>query len=61
MNLVEHVEVQCPYCWEMFAIEVNTQDGSYSTIEDCAVCCRPIAFTIACSPGIVESVETAPG
>ena len=61
MNLIEHVEVECPYCWEMFAIEVDTQEGSYNTTEDCAVCCRPIAFTIRCSPGTVESVETAPG
>lgn len=61
MNLIEHVEVECPYCWEMFAIEVDTEEGSYSTIEDCAVCCRPISFTIRCRPGSVDSVETAPG
>ena len=61
MNLIEDVEVECPYCGELFAIEVDTGQGSYTTTEDCAVCCRPISFNIRCEPGVVESVETSPG
>lgn len=61
MNLIEDIEVVCPYCGSSFAIEADTEGGSYSTTEDCAVCCRPIALSIRCRPGKVESVEAEPG
>jgi hypothetical protein len=61
MNLIEDIEVVCPYCGSSFAIEADTEAGSYSTVEDCAVCCRPIAISIRCRPGEVEAVEAEPG
>ena len=61
MNLIEDIEVVCPYCGSSFTIEADTEGGSYSTIEDCAVCCRPIAISIRCHPGEVEGVEAEPG
>ena len=61
MNLIEDIEVVCPYCGSSFAIEADTEGGSYSTTEDCAVCCRPIAVSIRCHPGEVEAVEAEPG
>ncbi len=61
MNLVEDIEVTCPYCGSFFTIEADTEEGSYSTIEDCTVCCRPIAVSIRCRPGKVEGVEAEPG
>jgi len=61
VNLTEDIEIECPYCWEPFAIEVSTEGGSYQTTEDCAVCCRPIAVTVRCSPGEIESVDVQPG
>ncbi len=48
MNLIEDTTIACPFCGESFAIEVDTEEGSYTTIEDCAVCCRPLALTIRC-------------
>lgn len=60
MNLIEDVEIACPYCGETFAIAVDTEGGSYETTEDCSVCCRPIAISISCRPGRVESVSTEP-
>jgi hypothetical protein len=61
MNLIEDIEVVCPYCGSSFTIEADTEGGSYSTTEDCAVCCRPIALSIRCRPGQVEAVEAEPG
>ncbi len=61
MNLLEDFDVQCPYCGESFAITVDTAQGSYTTTEDCVVCCRPIAFQIECEPGEVLSVNAAIG
>ena len=61
MNLIEDIEVACPHCGESFAIEADTEAGSYTTIEDCAVCCRPMAISIQCRPGEVQSVDVQPG
>jgi len=59
MNLLEDLEVQCPHCGEVFAISVDTTQGSHRLIEDCAVCCHPIAFEIECRPGEVLGVTIA--
>ena len=60
MNIIEDAEVICPQCGEPFAIEVNTADGDYETVEDCAVCCRPMMIYIHCRPGKVESIDVSP-
>ncbi len=60
MNLIEDIEVICPYCGSSFVIEADTAAGSYRTTEDCAVCCRPIALNIRCRPGEIESLEVQP-
>jgi hypothetical protein len=61
MNLVEDIEVICPFCGSASTIEADTEKGSYSTIEDCGTCCRPIALSIRCRPGSVESFDAQPG
>lgn len=61
MQLIVDVEIECPYCFEVFPSVVDTSEGSYETIEDCSVCCRPIALTIDCEPGSVNRIETAAG
>jgi hypothetical protein len=61
VNLVEDVQVECPYCGELFTISVDTTQGAYITTEDCAVCCRPIAFDIDCEPGTVISIKVGIG
>ena len=57
MNLIEDVEIACPQCGEPFAIQVDTEAGDYTTIEDCAVCCRPMTISIRCRPGEVIAVD----
>ena len=59
MNFIVEVEIECPYCGEVFPSSVDTSQGSSSTIEDCSVCCRPIAVRFECEAGEVLSVETA--
>jgi hypothetical protein len=42
---METVEVRCPYCGEINAIEIEW--GIHATmIEDCWVCCRPIELEV---------------
>ncbi len=60
MDILCSASVQCPYCGELFPLTVDTSQGDYSTIEDCSVCCRPIAFEVCCEPGEVHSIEVSP-
>lgn len=53
MSFLVETEICCPWCGEVFAATIDTSQGDYSTIEDCSVCCRPIALTVACEPGEV--------
>ena len=50
--------MQCPYCGETFELEIDAADEDQELVEDCYVCCRPIAFRIEVGadgePTIVE-------
>ncbi|EIC20929.1 CPXCG motif-containing cysteine-rich protein [Thiorhodovibrio frisius] len=41
--MLEQTAVQCPYCGETIATEVDGS-ASHRYIEDCPVCCQPIEF-----------------
>jgi hypothetical protein len=44
------VNVQCPFCFETFSIQVHAEDGSeQSFVYDCEVCCNPIDITVTVS------------
>ncbi len=57
MSLLIETEVGCPWCGEYFPTTVDTSQGDYTTIEDCAVCCRPIALNVTCDPGELSDVQ----
>ena len=63
--MIADVVVSCPYCGESFGtlIDSGTEagGGSDESWEDCAVCCRPIALTIACEPGDLQDVQAERG
>jgi len=61
MELLAEGTVVCPYCGETYITMVDTSESSYTTIEDCPVCCRPIELTVECEPGEVVSIVAAPG
>jgi hypothetical protein len=56
MNVLEDVEVACPFCGGVFALQIETTLGSHEVIEDCAVCCHPVTWQIECAPGEVHAV-----
>ena len=39
--------IQCPYCGESIEILVDDSAGAQRYIEDCQVCCRPIAIAVS--------------
>jgi hypothetical protein len=61
MQLTIETEITCPHCGEVFPMQIDTSQREQSLIEDCTVCCRPIALTIQCRPGEVLSVSEAAG
>jgi hypothetical protein len=57
--MLELHTVNCPYCGESFETNVDASGGSQEYVEDCAVCCRPIVFTlIADADGNLLNLET---
>lgn len=42
----EWMQIQCPYCGEIFEVHITSEDEGQTMTEDCAVCCRPIALHI---------------
>ena len=61
MSLLIETDVPCPWCGEYFSTTVDTSQGDYTTIEDCAVCCRPINLTVNCEPGELIEVQAERG
>jgi hypothetical protein len=59
MELIAQTKIACPHCAEVFPIQVDTSQAEQSLIEDCTVCCRPIALTIRCQPGVIIDVVTS--
>jgi hypothetical protein len=57
MEFTIETEIVCPHCGESFPLQIDTSEREQSLIEDCTVCCRPIALTIRCQPGEVVSVS----
>ena len=57
MELEVESHIICPYCGANYTTVVDTSAGTFSTIEDCEVCCRPIAVNVHCHYGEIDSVE----
>ncbi len=47
MSNIAEVQIQCPYCGEETAVQVEFTDTPSDYVEDCTVCCRPIQFHVA--------------
>jgi hypothetical protein len=51
------VEVTCPHCWEMITLYVDLSVDTQSYVEDCSVCCRPMAVTYSAQDGELINIE----
>jgi len=40
------VQVQCPYCGEVFEIHLTSEEVGQTMTEDCSVCCKPISLHV---------------
>jgi hypothetical protein len=59
MELTANIDIDCPHCGGSFPLAVDTSQPEQNLIEDCSVCCRPIALKIRCRPGeVIEVTQT---
>jgi transcription elongation factor Elf1 len=54
--LVEH-PFSCPYCWEAVSVLVDTSVPDHEYVEDCEVCCNPIAIHVRAGHGTVRGFD----
>ena len=47
MNLLLSHETTCPNCWESITLTLDLSVPEQSYIEDCPVCCHPMAVSYA--------------
>jgi hypothetical protein len=58
-SLGEFVELQCPWCGEVYGSQVDLTDRSRCYIEDCQVCCQPIEVSLEVDDqGVLLDVRT---
>ena len=41
---------RCPYCGERISVLVDHSAADQDYVEDCEVCCRPIALSVSIGP-----------
>lgn len=51
------LELHCPYCGERIDVVVDAGDGDQDYVEDCQVCCRPIALQVRVDDDGVPSLR----
>jgi hypothetical protein len=55
MSTVREHGFTCPYCWEPITMLLDLSAESQSYVEDCEVCCNPIAVNFrAAEDEVVE-------
>ncbi len=57
MDLLKVVSIQCPYCGETIEVLVDCSIPRQEYIEDCEVCCRPIAIFVNVAESDSAQVE----
>jgi Cysteine-rich CPXCG len=57
MDFLKVVSIRCPYCGEPIDVAVDCTVPRQEYIEDCEVCCRPIAISVNVAEGDSAQVE----
>jgi hypothetical protein len=53
----ESENIQCPFCGQTFALEVDATQTRQQLIVDCEVCCRPLEIAIHCEGGEIVDCD----
>jgi len=55
--MIEAINIDCPYCGEVFETTADCSAGDQEYIEDCQVCCQPIVIALTVSGTDLTNVE----
>lgn len=55
--MIEGININCPYCGEIFETTADCSAGDQEYIEDCHVCCQPIVLTIVTNDYMLVRVD----
>jgi hypothetical protein len=58
-GMLEEAIVDCPYCGEPAALDVDTSVAEQSYFEDCPVCCKPMEVFVRSRPGEILSISVS--
>jgi hypothetical protein len=57
--LIQHEAITCPYCWETIEVALDLSVEEQQYVEDCSVCCRPIAIRYRVAEGELSEIAVA--
>jgi transcription elongation factor Elf1 len=57
---LNHHHFICPHCGQRISMLLDLSAGSQTYIEDCEICCEPIAITFEVEDGLLASFEARP-
>ena len=46
MSASDRALICCPYCGESFETQIDVAGSQQDYVEDCTICCRPIAIHV---------------
>ena len=57
-DYTEERAVTCPVCWESITFVLDlSEDGPQAYVEDCEVCCRPLALSFEVWDGEAQDFD----
>jgi transcription elongation factor Elf1 len=58
-DLLEHA-FECPYCGEPITMLLDLSEPDQEYVEDCEICCNPIALRVRARRGALAGFEATP-
>jgi hypothetical protein len=55
--LLHYEPITCPYCWETIEVALDLSVEQQRYVEDCSVCCRPIAIGYRAEDGELVEID----
>jgi hypothetical protein len=60
MDLLRGEQATCPHCWESIELTLDLSVAEQSYIEDCPVCCKPMAVSYVAVDGELTELSVEP-
>ena len=60
MDLIRGQRAICPHCWETIELTLDLSVGEQAYIEDCPVCCKPMAVSFVAVDGAIAEFGVEP-